>query len=185
MADLKDLKLEVQQVVQGCPDPVIYQAINQAARRFCRGSGAWSLTETVYLAAGRTKTDVPTQNGADVVSLISVTKNDKMATAWTDDLETLEFQAAPSITTAYEVKVSLAPSRGKYTIGDNVLANWGEDIAHGAIALLLMQKNRPWHDPQLSGYHNSLFRKATIQAKQYSAGVNASANQRVNPHPFI
>lgn len=69
-----------------------------------------------------------------------------------------------SLGTTFAVSMIIKPSRAAQELPDFLLEDYGDAIADGVIAKLLLMPERPWSQPQLGAYHKGLFEDAKNKA---------------------
>ena len=195
---------EVMPDLPGCPEPMVINAIRNAAIEFCERSWAWRVDlDPIDAIANQAVYDLSPPNSSVVCHVIYVdfmgkqlfpatpdqlndiwrgwrtVKNVQPTYFFLPDQRTIQLVAAPSAATvaAVNMTVALKPTRTSKGLETVVYEEYAEGIAHGAKARLNAQINKEWTDKELSVYHNSMFMESYGMA-------NLSAAKSFTRSPF-
>jgi len=83
-----------------------------------------------------------------------------------------------SITAGLEITAALVPALGATGLVDVVFDDWAENIADGIKGKMMLQKNKPWSDPNLGAAAWGKYLEARDQAKSNSAKNFARTRRR-------
>jgi len=182
---LTDVRPYVLPHVDGCPVPVVDQAILRAAIRFCAETGVWRYTHatqaiveatTAYGFAPPAGTKVERVLAAwlDGVPLEVKNATDMLGVAdWATEagapkclvvLSDSQFRVYPLGAGDVDMEVTLKPARAATTIDDAVFEAHVEAIADGALEILMAYPRKPWSDPATGAYHKGEFEQAIDDA---------------------
>lgn len=162
-----DLLLKIMRPwLQGCPTPVMADAVLLAARQFFELSRAW-----------RHKTDIDTLPGQDEYLLDLPDQSEPsliLAGGRGYDL-TLRDQSgsvllcpAPAQRVRLELVLALMPSRDAQGLPDDAAGRWIEPIAMGAVARLKLTPGYPWSDAQGAALAQVQFKRGWGRASIYA-----------------
>jgi hypothetical protein len=187
-------------MVPGAPDPVIDQAVVDAARELCRTTNGWRYElESSDLSKEGSLVVMSAPENTVLLRPYSVSYGDNGALApmsrekltrlnsrWRSDVGDPSFYVfvapdklllTPWPTTLVMrdliVTVSLMPALGVTEIDDHLATRFSEHIRNGALARLFMMPKRSWSDPQLGAAHLALFAMAmaSIEEEGTDSGV--------------
>ena len=143
--------------VSGAGQGVVYAALRQAARDFCRDTGCWreKVTEDdgVESVADETDYSLASLTGdyaAEVYRVLWVKLEDTQQHPARWRLvrpATLRFEVAPTAGQTLTAEGVLLPAVGWSSLPEDLVTAWGDAFAAGARALLHGQPGRPWSDP--------------------------------------
>lgn len=186
--------------VKDCPELLIVPQLVLAARDFCVRTEAYKPMTPVMLNAGRSRVDMPQYAGEDVISLDGIYIEGKPVRALNRKGSFLDVGAGkPSLfyiesngvvdqivvdrpaDRRYELEVTIVakPSLDATELSELLCNKFGEHIAIGAAAKLLLQQTYPWYNPELSGVLSGQFERAVSDAKQKVMTGMAGTNSRV------
>lgn len=150
----------------GCPNPMVNQALTDAAREFCLTSKAWQQTEEFTATAGVDPLDFVHETGSEVVQVLHA-RVDGLPIRVLDDLQlpapeaesgtcpqTLyrigeeQYRILPALNAGQTVSITLAlrPTENGTGVGDLVFSRHTEGIAAGARSILQRMPRQPWSD---------------------------------------
>lgn len=177
--------------ISGCPQLLTVPYIRAAAIDFFGDTGVYTLTlDADNVVAGVASYDITLPANWDVAWVRSVRHNgtllapvsenalDQEGANWITATgtplrylqeDTASVRLVPIPTTAVSgglvLRAVLRPSLASTGFStDWVFDGWGEAIASGAKARLLALPGKPWSNPELALYHDSLYRKAVGRA---------------------
>lgn len=177
MADLLSIARLVRIAVPGCPEPVIAEAIIDAAIEFCRETRAATETVSVVTAAGVATYALATSAGTranraerierGVIPLVKSSRAvfDSAPTLrasgepthyYLDD-DSLTLGPVPRAVETVSGLVTVEPVVGATTIPDVLVNDWRRVIAAGAKAILLATPNVPWQSLSDAATENTAF----------------------------
>lgn len=178
--------------VRGAPQPLIDQALRDAAREFCLRSRAWEVKSASVPSDGTTRSrSFVFPAGAELVRVerasvggepweilnSDATPDDVDEAAqqetYTDTLvvtskTTYQLWPIPASGEAIVLHLSLRPTIAATLVGDVIFEEYGSQMAQGAVALLKAMTGRDWFDAD----------GAVIADAQFEAGVHAAANRK-------
>lgn len=176
--------------VRNCPDPVLEHHIRLAAIDFCRRTLCWQqLLDPIEKPAAdglATEFDLLMPPEAEVVRLLSVAVDGQSIQlveasrgvqlvrrdsggefAFTRDRKMVYIQPPPRAGATIEVEAALKPTLDATQFPDDLFDHYAQDIAHGAMATLMLLPKQDWTDLGLGAVHQESFdeRIATVAAQ--------------------
>jgi len=202
----------VASVVDGCPTPIVVNALREAAIEACSRGLIWPANlVTVTLTAGVGGYIFSTPVAESVVAqLQSARVNGVMLDIYTDR-QAIEFDPAwlstvqgepraiwqmsptvynvtpvPDAVTTYDLKmrVYLKPITTASAMDTDILNDNQDLIVHGALHRLLLQPKRPWADANMAGYHGKQFSYKLHVARSRTTLGYDNGNLLVTQRPF-
>lgn len=187
-----------------CPTFTMEDAIKRAAQDFYRDTRAWrvegvTLATTVIGQRAYTVTTNPTD--ADLVGLPAVWigddevqeaapgESDDVSSTYTDQTWRVRVTGAAAISLTpgpteagqiIKATAAYAPADSATGLDDGLYAEHRRAIEHAALAILLLQKARPWYDPNLSEYHA---RAGKVAALRFSSMAGPSRRHPLRSRP--
>lgn len=202
MADIGILESLVRPFVMDCPSLLVKVELQRAAREFFEETRTWHETLTATIVDGALQSMELMPSNATVVALVEVrdTASNKVLTKM-DSVESLLSADAPdtvSMHNAVQLVISNAPNSAsldvtfsaKLTIGSSevpshLLEKWGDIIARGATAGVMLHHNGEWYNQNDSIYHRDAFMRGITSARTQKAAGFSNANMRASGLPFI
>lgn len=186
MAALSDFSQLVRIFVPGAPDPTIEFAVRESARRFCSLSWFARRSIIIVLVDGQeTYTVTPSSSEEEVVGVHAVefrnrplgpTKPELVATSegtpqafYFEPSNSLTLDPYPDSDAAGEniiVRIATQPTLTTETIADDIVREYRQCIANGAIAWLMNVPKQPWTDQQMAQNMERKFLAQTMRAKE-------------------
>ena len=186
MAALSDFNQLVRIFVPGAPDPTIEFAVREAARRFCSLSWFARRTISVTLVLDQeTYTLTASSAEEEIVGVHAVefrerplgpTKPELVATSagtprafYFEPSTYLTLDPYPDSDSAGEailVRIATQPTLTTETIADDIVREYRQCIANGAIAWLLNVPKQPWTDQQMGQNMERKFLAQCNRAKE-------------------
>lgn len=178
--------------VKGAPQPLVDQALRDAAREFCLRSRAWEVKSAAVTSNGTTRQRsfvFPADAELVRVERASIggkpweilnsdaTPDDvdetKQVEVYTDTLVVVSKTAyqlwpIPASGKAIVLHLSLRPTMAATQVGDVIYEEYGSPMAQGAVARLKAMTGRDWFDAD----------GAVIADAQFEAGVHSAANRK-------
>lgn len=181
-----ELRREVMLHLPGVLTPEVDYRLKQSVRDFCRITQVWQQRNTTLLTtvADQEEYAAGLDVGTELVAVISAwngtTEIDvevpgevedwepghtdstwKIGTVGTD---TLRLLPAPNASgTVIKGTVAFAPNEDATTLPLVVWQRWRTPIAHGAIAMLMLQVGKPWSNPAQAAYHQRCFDEGAME----------------------
>jgi len=178
--------------VRGCPQPLIDQKLRDAAREFCTRSRAWEERAATVTADGTTslRSFVFAEAGSELVRVERATvagedqtilnsdgnPADWLETAPADELsDTLvvvsrtQYRIWPTPVSGAAIVIyqALKPTNAGTGVGDVIYAEWGEQLARGAVARLKAMKGSAWFDADGAMLADRAFERAVHSAANW------------------
>ena len=208
MANLSDLIPLVRERVHNCPDPVIEDALLWAVRDFSRFTHVWTSNSTLTLTAGTNTASIVQPAGTDIVAWrmlmidedgqpIVILDRPEWKRVRSDSLprfahispiNTLTFDATPESDTAirYEIARTLtAGATAATAVDDQIVKQWGNEVAAGAKYRLMTQPDRFWADANAAQIELMEYREGMMQAKSLKMYGQANTPKKVHQNRFI
>lgn len=192
--------------VRGCPQPLIDQALRDAARDFCSRSRAWEERAATVEADGTTSLlSFVFPTGAELVRVERVTiagedweilNSESLPADWLEsapeeDLDdtlvvvsATQYQLVPTPSSGDDIILyqSLQPTITATGVGDVIFARWGEKVAAGARKRLKAMSGREWFDATGAQVAHDEFEAAVHSAANWK--FRQSRNQRTGLSPL-
>lgn len=177
--NLSNLYSDVKLHVPLSPDILLARALNDAARQFCARALCWEEDlDPIIPVAGQTTYDLDLPGGAVLVKVYGLS-----GVGVVDLVEkTVMFDEVPTETVT--LRVALQPSRTATTIPDVVGERFGEAIAAGAIARMLIMPGKEWTNPQMAAYHMGVYEAGVSDALVRRARGNSDHSLTVRPYAY-
>jgi hypothetical protein len=157
--------------VPGASEPVILDALRQAARNFCSRSCAWRV-QLLALNVRACKycydldvilDDDDAAAAGEVARLVAVTLNGRKLDAGSDYALDNEGRLCLALVPASDspkgmtVLAALQPPVGGAYLPDRIISTRAEALCHGAKFFLARQPNKPWSNSALAIYYEREF----------------------------
>lgn len=211
MATLSDFYPYVMPSVQGCPTPLVINAVRCAVNDFCERTMMWRYKfEAADLIAGQRDYSFVTPVGSSIAKPVYVAVNGfQLQPTNTDDLDaltmgwrdaessqpamyymdynsTLVILPTPTISAVggLDLEVALKIDITADYVPDWMFQNWAEIIAHGALMRLHAMPGKAWADTQTVQYHRSKFREGITHARSRTMKSFAKQGKAVQPRLF-
>lgn len=186
MAALSDFNQLVRIFVPGAPDNAIEFAVRESARRFC--SLSWFLRRSinVTLVDGTdTYTLTPADDEEEVIGVHAVDLNEQPLDSTRPELAPEEsgtpkcfyFEPTDQLTLyptpddgvageLLQVRIAVQPTLDATTIADELVREYRQCIAEGAVAWLMNVPKQPWSDPNMAMTLGRQVMAKTMRAKE-------------------
>jgi len=189
----------------GCPEPLLEQAVVDAAIVFCEDSLAMQETlDSFPTVSGVAEYALDTPAYCSVERILTVHLNssrvnlfpadaaphpgaDAPSGAYTKRVDgelLLVLVPTPSKAETVYVKAVLRPIRGAKFLLDDLFELWMEPIVLGAYASLAAIPGQPFTEPLGASRASARFMSLSRQARVRSSYGAVRATQRIAPHPF-
>lgn len=193
----------------GVPLPLLDDALNDALIELCQHALCWKTWQTVPLVADAPlyTLTLPTP-AAQVLTVTRATINGQSINPtaedavtdggfWTETgcpstyflntaraLRVAPIPNADAESAVFNVEAAFAPSMGATTADDVLLNRYGQTIANGAKARLMMIKNKVWSNPEDAMMYRSMFLSALDDARIDMLHGDAIGSLRMAPRAF-
>lgn len=188
MADLSGIARLVRIAVPGCPEPLISDAIIDAAIEFCRRTRAVTEDVSVTTAAADATYPLDTSAGTRAWRVLRVERDtvplnksskpvfdanphlraDGTASHYYLEDDTLTLGPVPEVVETLDVSVVVEPVLGATTIPDVLYNDWRRVVAAGAKAILLAIPKTEWQS----------LSDAAIELAAFNSGVEDAITKR-------
>lgn len=202
MADLSVLTDLVRVDIPVAPKVVIQSALIRVLREFCEETRTSTHKSSLYLPAGLNRADIDCPSHYEVVEVTAVTKDGRAiellsslpanpsgepnaAAVSTEDGYALEFDGFPAEKIQFEVCMDCKPKLGATKVDDFLVGQWGEQIAYGAIAYLMLQPGKPWSQPEYGQMFEGKYRDAIAKARVKKNKGMAQSKQTVQYRKWV
>lgn len=184
----------------GAPEPLVRRECALAAQALCDQTHCWiEWLEPVKTVAGMDIYDIEVPQGAQAVLVTGATVDghDCALASWrtytTDPADAtgraviptshLEFQIGAQVAPGSLIKLRavLAPTEAATGVPDKVMALYGQAIADGAIAALMMMPGQPFTDIQTAGLHAARFNAVAERAHTREWRSRTNLTPRLRP----
>lgn len=194
--------------VPGVSDPLVDQALVDAAAHFCNKSGLVNTWNDKFLTtAGESRYGLDIEPGMRITSIVSARVDEYplelanfdmllgMGADWRDltgtpeacyfDDSTQEIVLTPTPTGEHTVEVlcRYVPSYDAKTLPDVLFNKYAPGIAAGAKALLQIQPGQTWSNPQAAQINQALFEDAIRAASAFNTKQGTRMPLRVVAAP--
>lgn len=186
MAALSDFNQLIRTYLPGAPDPTIEFATRRAARRFCSLSWFARRSISVTLVSGQAVyTLSPTSEDEEIVGVHAVEFDDNPLDPTKPELvntssgtpKVFYFEPEEALTLnpvpdsgvdgdSISVRIAVQPTRTTSTIADDIVREYEQCIADGAIAWIMAMPKQPWSDPQGAQMMERKFMSQVMRAKE-------------------
>lgn len=186
MASLSDFNQLIRTYLPGAPDPTIEFAVRRAARRFCSLSWFARRSITVTLVSGTAVyTLSPTSAQEEIVGVHAIEFDDEPLDPTKPELVNTTsgtpkrwyFEPESTITLdptpddgvdgeVITVRIATQPTRTTETIADDIVREYEQCIADGAIAWIMAMPKQPWSDKEGAAMMERKFMSQTMRAKE-------------------
>ena len=153
-----------------CPTGIARDALQYAAVEFCKKSEAWREAIQSTVICGRHEIDMQPPRGGVVLRVLKLFIDkggwvDRMSFSHAGSTITLHFR--PCGNANVTVWAAIGPTRDSGFLPHDLLEEWGDVIAAGALARLKAMRGRDveWSDPQAVAYHQQLFDEGSARAR--------------------
>lgn len=197
--------------VQGCPDPMLAQAVRSAVFEFCRETLAWTeLQDAVPLVDGVADYELNVPSGAFALTVRDVWVGARRLTPVTlralgqamPDWQTARgsepshynsaaergvirvFPMPLYATAALTMRVAYAPTATATTAPDFLGQRHMEAMAAGAKARLLLIPGMSWSNPALGAHYRTVFEGEIFQARIEEAYDRTPGSLSIRPRSF-
>lgn len=203
---LPDIYLEA----PGCPEAVALNALRHTIRDFCERTRAWqAVIDPIDLIAGQPSYDIDVPHGAELMLVLSATYDgmtipiyapeemDKARPSWRDetgtgvskliqDWNTLFVNPTPTADddVQIEIRAAFKPTLSATTCGD-ILGNWHEGIAGGAISRLKSIPGKPWTDREGVSYYKGVYADSVANASIKTLTGFSRQSKQVRARSFV
>lgn len=211
MASVQDFYPYIMPAVQGCPTPIVKNAVRHAINEFCEKTLMWRYAFVAMdIVADQSAYTLTPSVGTVIVSPVYVAVNDnilyptniedldKTCSGWrqssansplmyyVDNDAVLNLVPTPyeAITGGLKVETALKMDLASDTCPDWLFQNWVEAIAHGALMRLHAMPGHVWSDTNTVAYHRSKFRDGISRAKAKTMKSFSKQSKTVQPRQF-
>lgn len=87
----------------------------------------------------------------------------------------LEFNGYASGDTDYVIHLDCKPALDATTVDDTLISQWGEAIGYGAVAYLMLQKDKQWSNPDYGQLFRQRFENSIGEARIRARKGNANS----------
>lgn len=190
MVKYEDFFPYVQPEAQGCPAPLIIDAIRSAVREFCKETWVWQQTVDFEIEAGYREAYVFVPRNSRLVAVLYLLEDGEPREI-PDNITVksrpypVHFEHEPEEDKAYQARVALMPSEDSTECLDWFLFDHSDAIAAGAKFRLLRQTGKPWSNPEAA---MTFFREfETYKGREKIVLLNNYSQSRtvVSPKRFI
>lgn len=188
---LDNWRIDVDPYLNGCPSPVVNEALRKGLREFCRETEVWRETLSTTTVASQTEYplaplitsydgmiqrvyEVRTADNALHSSLYTV-DNDRMLT----------FKSALSAGETLEVDVSMLPTERWQIVSTTLTTEWNDAPKAWALMHLKGMMRTQWADPDGAQYWLDTYRNYVLQAKTLAFDGNHQGNVAVKLRRFV
>lgn len=201
MIELEDLLPQVMPYTPGAAEPMVIQHLRDAAEAFCKRTRCWRHVDTFQTTADHHQIlAVPAQS---ILYEIEWAKfNDRELERTKPDIHTWHKQTdeigdfpryitqvnlgcisiEPHAVGELMVSMFLHPSKDADMVPDFIVNSYGNDIANGALATLLLIPNQPFTNPQMAGLCRSDFQAAIDRNFAFNLRGQQRAAKRTRPN---
>lgn len=186
MADLSDFNQLIRIFIPGAPDNAIEFAVRESARRFC--SLSWFLRRSInvtLVAETSSYTLTPSDSSEEVIGVHAVeydgaplgpTKPELVQQEpgapqafYFEPPSTLTIDSVPETEQAgdiVQVRMAVQPTLTATTISNDIVREYRQCIANGAIAWLMNVPKQPWSDPNMAQQMEQKYLTQVMRAKE-------------------
>lgn len=169
-AQMESLLPRIMPQVIPCPRSMALDAVQMVAVDFCKETGVWKeiFTETICGCDAVISVPVPRDAVLAGVSALYLDHERLQASQYHVTSRDIMLLFTPSSQASVTVEATLRPARTAVTLPEDILEEWGDSIAHGAIARLKSMSGMKieWTDPQGAAMHNELYNEGCATARK-------------------
>lgn len=212
MAKIDEFFPYVQPAITACPNPLVRNAIREAAIEFCKKSQAWAVRlPRIAYVEGQSAYALTVPAEAQIVEILniwgpswelkgkSLNELSVLLPTWqtqkgapmyfvSDNVDyTLEVFPMPDSGSAggqMLVRIAYAPTITAATLPDFLLNRYSDAIAYGAKARLMQTKDQPWSDPVMGMKFERMFGAECDDARNEQLHGRVAGSIQVKPRPF-
>jgi hypothetical protein len=193
-------------MVQGCPDPLIINAIRAAVIEFCEKTGAYQVElEPITTISGTYEYDLEAPTGYNVHKIVWLTyEGNDLETStptlveqnysnWRASTGTPEvyvkasqnlFQLIPvpdsTRASSVRLRAQLKPNRASTSCDSAILDDYRDAIVNGALFRILRIPSRDWSDLQASILYSKLYQEGVLDAERRARGADSGVARKTN-----
>lgn len=203
---------DVLPIVKGCPQPMVIDALRDAARELCERAPIWrDEVDSIMYVAGVAEYDLSAPDNTEIVQVVEVYQNGygplqqitEQALSAADPrwkertsnqptyyihpaIDVLRIVSIPSVsaTTPLVIKGWLQPSLSATEMDSKVLTKWRDHIVYGAKARLLALTEVSWSNPAMASYYAVSFETSKAKAAGYALSQSAGGTLSVRSRPL-
>lgn len=194
----------VRRFVSGCPVAIQKDQLINAAREFCQRSFVWRQDVNAGVAKGQRSGCLSVPAGAVVLGVADVRVIGEMRSlaplAPADGIEdesgtpthylceqlgSISLYPRTKETLVCVVKAILSPSLASDEIPDYIGNAWGDSIAHGAVAMIMLMPDTDWYNPDQAAFHQRNFDAGIATARTSLSSGFSTANVIASGPKFI
>ena len=195
--------------VTGCPEPLMAQAVLDAADEFCTrslvvrsrlapvsveaGVDTYEITPpslqrvatvTHVWLDGRQLNPAPQETPTDLVAPLSWP--DRYSVRYVEGALSLVLYPAPDrdLVDGLVVEVATRPDRGAAQVDPTLFSDWAEGVAHGALYRLHLTPGQPYSDPSKAEFHGRMAASWAARARTESIHGRSQVGLRVTMREF-
>lgn len=169
MQDLHILLPLVMPQVLPCPQSMAVDTLQMVAIDFCKESGVWDATFREELCPCETVIPLPLPKGAVISNVTEFYLDDEKIEGKTFEvsLRDITLHEARQASAIVTVKAALRPMRTSRELPEDILEEYGDILAFGAIAKLKAMSGHhvEWNDPQGMNIYYQLYQEGMTKAK--------------------
>ena len=203
MGDISSLESLARVHIGNCPKLLITRELLRASREFFEESQVWQETYYVGVPGGVSEGQFNIKDGQAMLAVIDVKKMGEKRSllkapsrldlsrssgepqAYSSTTSKLFLGPIPTEDFIAEVLIAVKPSLSATTLPDQLIEDWGEKIASGAVESLLNMPETNWYSPKASVGHGNLFRSGITRARTRIARGFSNASPRASGGKFI
>lgn len=183
MRELTDFLRFILPHATACPDPTAEDALLSAARDFCEATRCWRETDSFKVKGHDVEVVcVPPSAVLFEIEKASFDGRDLERVSFADarfdrdgpprqitQTQPNAVRLAPAGPGTLSISMFLKPALDADVLPYFLFDQWGETLASGALARILVIPDQPFSNPQLAGYHAGIFQSA--KDRNFNASV--------------
>lgn len=197
--------------VQGCPDPMVNQALIMAAIDFTRETLSWTeLSDPYPLKDQEQDYEIDVPSGSFLITVRDVwignrrlipttlsqipmvltdwqTSQSNAPTYYTQAIDrgSLRFYPMPlNPTETFTVRAAFAPLTSATTVPDFIGQQYMDVISSGAKSRLMLMPEKPWSNPTMGAYYKQQFADGVIKCRVLEAHDRVRGTITIKPRRF-
>lgn len=194
MINLSELYNIVRRYAPDVPKKLMLESLQRAHRTFCEKTGAYHQIRLIATDPGQSDYKVSVPGGFHIYSIIYA--REENTNTFLDihhneqslrqgevrnrpqqiapiDLNEIRLYPTPDNTYRYSIKLIFRPELNATHMDDVIYSEYGEGIAYGACADLLMMPNKSWTNPNMSIAMERKFKAKKMEAKSDQVDVRS------------
>lgn len=150
-----------------CPKSMAMDALRAVAVDFFKRTGAWEASFCEAIGARDTEIGLCLPKGAVIAGIRKAAIDGEELSGFSYGADGIRLERACGREAMFQALASLRPKRTADSLPEDLLEEYGDDLAHGAIAKLKAMSGAQveWSDPQGASLYYQLYEEGVARAK--------------------